>query len=67
MWVAGHLLGLADALVAGTVVLVLDLPADDLPWLALDPAGEWVGDQLRLGKRSAPVVLPATDLAGVER
>jgi len=25
--------------------------AEELPWLALHPAGEWVGDQLRLGKR----------------
>ncbi len=32
-------------------MLVLDLPAEDLPWLALHPAGEWVGDQLRLDKR----------------
>ncbi len=51
MWVTGELLGLADTLDAGTVVLVLDLPADELPWLARHPAGEWVGDQLRLGKR----------------
>ena len=51
MWVAGDLLGLTDTLEAGSVVLVLDLPAEELPWLALHPAAEWVGDQLRLGKR----------------
>jgi hypothetical protein len=51
LWVTGDLLGLADTLEAGAVVLVLDLPAEELPWLALNPAGEWVGDQLRLGKR----------------
>jgi hypothetical protein len=51
MWVTGDLLGLANTLEAGSVVLVLDLPAEELPWLALHPAGEWVGDQLRLGKR----------------
>jgi len=51
LWVTGELLGLADTVDAGSVVLVLDVPADELPWLALHPAGEWVGDQLRLGKR----------------
>ncbi len=47
----GDLLGFADTLETGSVVLVLDVPADELPWLALHPAGEWIGDQLRLGKR----------------
>lgn len=51
MWVTGDLLGLADTLEAGAVVLVLDLPVEELPWLALHPAGEWIGEQLRLGKR----------------
>jgi hypothetical protein len=51
MWVTGDLLGLADTFEAGSVVLVLDVPAEELPWLARHPAGEWVGDQLRLGKR----------------
>lgn len=51
LWVTGDLLGFADTLETGSVVLVLDVPADELPWLALHPAGEWVGDQLRLGKR----------------
>lgn len=51
LWVTGDLLGLADTLDAGAVVLVLDMPADELPWLAVHPTGEWVGEQLRLGKR----------------
>jgi hypothetical protein len=51
MWVAGELLTLADTLDAGAVVLVLDLPAEKLPWLAIHPTGESIGYQLRLGKR----------------
>lgn len=51
LWVSGELLTLADTLDAGSVVLVLEVPTDELPWLALHPVGEWVGDQLRLGKR----------------
>lgn len=51
LWVTGGLLSLTDTLEAGSVALVLDVPADELPWLVLHPAGEWVGEQLRLGKR----------------
>ncbi len=51
MWVTGELLGFAETLEAGAVVLVLNLPAEDLSWLPLHPAGEWAGDQLRIGKR----------------
>jgi hypothetical protein len=51
LWVTGDLLTDAASLDAGSVVLVLDVPADEVPWLALHPAGEWVGDRLRLGKR----------------
>lgn len=51
MWVAGELLTLAETLDAGAVVLVLDLPAEELPWLAMHPTGESIGHQLRLGKR----------------
>jgi hypothetical protein len=51
MWLSGDLLGPADTLEACSVVLVLDIPHEDLPWLARHPAGEWIGDQLRLGKR----------------
>jgi hypothetical protein len=35
----------------GPVVLVLDVPPDEAPWLAVNPAGEWAGEQLRLRKR----------------
>ena len=51
LWVAGDLLGLADAVDAGSVVVVLDVPPEEAPWLAINPAGEWAGDQLRLRKR----------------
>jgi hypothetical protein len=51
LWVTGELLGLADTVEVGTVVLVLGVPADEMPWLALHPAGESVGALLRVGKR----------------
>ena len=51
MWVTGDLLDTDGDLETGSVILVLDVPATDLPWLALHPAGEWVGERLRLGKR----------------
>jgi hypothetical protein len=51
LWVAGDLLGPSTAPETSTVVLVLDLPAEQLPWLALDTDGEAVGEALRLGKR----------------
>lgn len=51
LWVTGDLLGFAESVEVGSVVLVLDLPADELPWLALHPAGEWAGHELHLGKR----------------
>ncbi|MGH9209506.1 MAG: DUF7711 family protein [Acidimicrobiales bacterium] len=51
LWVAGELLGFADLIDVGIVVLVLDIPVEELPWLARHPTGEWVGHQLRLGKR----------------
>ncbi len=35
----------------GSVVLVLDLPAEGLPWLTLHPAAKWVASDLRLGER----------------
>jgi hypothetical protein len=38
-------------LTTGSVVLVLHVPADELPRLARHATGEWVGDQLLLGKR----------------
>jgi hypothetical protein len=51
MWVAGALLESSDEIDHGTVVLMIDLPPDELPWLAAHPTAEWVGEQLRLGRR----------------
>ena len=51
MWVAGTLLERADEIDHGRVILMIDLPPDELPWLAVHPTAEWVGEQLRLGKR----------------
>ena len=51
MWVTGELLSFAETLDAGAVVLVLDLPAEELAWLAMHPTGEAIGHQLQLGKR----------------
>ncbi len=51
MWVTGELLTPTDALEWGSVVLVFDLPPDQLTWLTRDPTAEWVSAQLRLGKR----------------
>jgi hypothetical protein len=49
--VTGELLEGPESLEWGSVVLVLDLPPDELPWLARHPTAEWIGSQLRLGKR----------------
>jgi hypothetical protein len=51
MWVTGELLTLTETLDAGAVVLVLDRPTEELPWLAIHSIGESIGHQLRLGKR----------------
>ena len=51
LWVTGDLLDTTGDLEFGSVILVLDVPRSELPWLALHPTGEWVGEQLRLGKR----------------
>jgi hypothetical protein len=64
LWVAGPLLEPADEIDSGTVILMIDLPPDELPWLAVHPTAEWVGEQLRLGKRPMswsyrPTVWPA--------
>ena len=51
LWVAGSLLRPDAAVQDVHVVLLLELPADELPWLALHPTGEWASQQLGLGKR----------------
>ncbi len=51
LWATGDLLSLADTMEAGAVVLVVDVPAEEMPWLALHGVAEWIGERLRLGKR----------------
>lgn len=51
LWATSELLTAVDNLDHGTVVMALDIPPDELPWLALHPTAEWIGHQLRLGKR----------------
>jgi len=51
LWVTGDLLGSADTIATASVVLVLNVPPDEAPWLAINRAGEWAGERLRLGKR----------------
>jgi hypothetical protein len=51
LWVTGALLDPVDELEHGSVVLMIDLPTGELPWLAVHPTAEWIGGQLRLGKR----------------
>jgi hypothetical protein len=51
LWVTGDLLSSVAELDAGAVVLTVDVPTTEMPWLALHPTGEWIGDQLGLGKR----------------
>ena len=62
LWVAGDLLGEAETVDAGSVVLVLDVPADEAPWAGDQPRG-------RVGRRAAPaapaVVLLAAWVAGM--
>jgi hypothetical protein len=51
IWVTGELLSSADTVEDAAVVLLLDLPADELPWIAVHPTAERVSERLRLGKR----------------
>lgn len=51
LWVSGSFLDHGATVDAGAVLLRLDLPEEQLPWLSLHPAGEAVGEGLRLGKR----------------
>jgi len=54
LWAAGDLLGDRETIEAGTVVLMVDVAPEELPWLAVHPVGEWVGERLGLGKRPFP-------------
>jgi hypothetical protein len=53
LWAAGDIVGGEAELEECRVVLVLDLEDEngELPWLELHPSGDWVREQLRLGKR----------------
>jgi hypothetical protein len=51
LWVTGELLDTGTEPDVGSVILMLDVAPIELPWLAVHPAGEWVGERLRLGKR----------------
>lgn len=51
LWAAGPLLDCPAELEVGTVLLRLDVPAEGMPWLAWQRAGEHVGHVLRLEKR----------------
>ncbi|HLY81461.1 MAG TPA: hypothetical protein VKQ71_00680 [Acidimicrobiales bacterium] len=64
LWVAGELLDGPEELDALAMILMLDEPVDELPWLALHASGEWVGERLRLTKLPIawayrPAVYPA--------
>ena len=51
MWVGGELLDPVEELERGTVILLLDVPAAELPWLSVHPVEYGFNDDLRLGKR----------------
>jgi hypothetical protein len=61
LWVGGAILENVDRIDSYQVVLVLDAPADEIPWLALHPDGEWYADRLRLTKASAAWFLRSTE------
>jgi hypothetical protein len=60
LWVGGAILERADRLETYDVALVLDAPAEEVTWLALHPAGEWIADQLRLTKLAVAWFLRST-------
>ena len=62
---AATLLEHRSDLEAGSVVLVLDLPPDELPWLAMYPVAEWVGPA-PARQEAVPLVVPTGPVAGVE-
>jgi hypothetical protein len=51
LWVSGDLLTDAASVEVAAIVMGLDLPPDQLPWLALHPDAEWYAHELRLPKR----------------
>ena len=51
LWVAGDVLSDDTDVESMTVIMSLDLPAEEVPWLALNASGEWIGEDLGLPKR----------------
>lgn len=51
LWAGGDLLDDGLEIEDSAVIMVLDVPTDELPWLARHRAGEWAGERLRLPKR----------------
>lgn len=51
LWVTGELLDGPDELEWASVLLTLDLPPEELTRLTKHPTAEWIGSELRLGKR----------------
>jgi hypothetical protein len=60
LWVGGAILERADRLETYDVALVLDAPAEEVTWLALHAAGEWIADRLRLTKLGVAWFLRST-------
>jgi len=50
LWVGGDVLEGPQELDATCVVLVLDQPVAEVTWLALNPAGQWIAERLRMTK-----------------
>ena len=64
LWVSGSILEPSADGEGGAVILLVDVPADELSRLMLHPVGEYVGEVLRLGKRPVswwyrPASMPA--------
>ncbi len=67
LWATGDLLDTDGDLETGSVILELDVPPAELPWLAVHPAGEWVRGTAPVGQAADAVVLPALGVAAMER
>jgi hypothetical protein len=50
MWAAGEVLDGSAPLDTVKVMLMLDVPVEELSWLALHPVAEWVAEMMRLPK-----------------
>lgn len=61
LWVGGAILENVERIDIYNIVLVLDARAEEVPWLALHPDGEWYADRLRLTKIGAPHYLRSTE------